>query len=71
MALGQPSTFGHVNSLRLALTTTAHPYLRAASVRAEGGRPAEVERERRGAANLEKFRSIKPRPVTLQPDANR
>jgi SAM-dependent methyltransferase len=69
-ALGQPLTFGHVNSLRLALTTTAHPYLRAVSARAGGQRPGAAERERRGAANLEKFKSIKPRPVTLQPDAN-
>ncbi|HEX7317498.1 MAG TPA: class I SAM-dependent methyltransferase [Pyrinomonadaceae bacterium] len=68
-ALEQPLTFGHLNSLRLALTTTAHPYLRAVSGRADEARPGAAERQSRGTANLEKFRSIKPRPVTL-PDLN-
>lgn len=58
--LGQPLTFGHVNSLRLALTTTAHPYLRAVP-----GPGRAAERPGPGADNLEKFRSVKPRPVTL------
>lgn len=68
-ALGQATTFEHVNRVRLELTTTAHPYLRAVPEGRPGQpgehRPDASEQLRRNKTNWEKFKRIKPQAVTL------
>ncbi len=64
--LEQPTTFEHVNKMRLQLTTTAHPYLRA--VRTTNGSqdfPNEAFKRAREESNLKKLKTIKPKPLNL------
>lgn len=63
--LGQPATFQHVNKVRLQLTTTAHPYLRALP-KLNGNRnsPADVFKRTNAELNLKKLKEIKPKPVS-------
>ena len=59
--LGQPTTFAHVNRMRLQLTTTAHPYLRAVHEKHEINETVKRARE---DFNLQKLKSIKPKPLS-------
>ena len=65
-ALGQPTTFDHVNRIRLELTTTAHPYLRAVpAAKPEEHGPDAAAQLRRKQTNWEKFKRAQPQAVTL------
>lgn len=64
--LEQPTTLEHVNQMRLELTTTAHPHLRAVNDR--NGRqnsPGDVLKRPLEELNLKKLRNIRPKPVTI------
>jgi 2-polyprenyl-3-methyl-5-hydroxy-6-metoxy-1,4-benzoquinol methylase len=70
--LGLDTSFQTVNPVRLQLTTSAFPYLRAVprAAQADGNgaeheRPGETERRTQAESNYRKFKSIKPRTFTL------
>ena len=63
--LGQPATFEHVNNMRLQLTTTAHPHLRAVRDRTGSRNSFDDTRKRPlEELNLKKLRNIRPKPFT-------
>lgn len=63
--LGQPTTFEHVNNMRLLLTTTAHPHLRAVRDRNVSQNSSDnVLKRPLEELNLKKLRNIRPKPVT-------
>lgn len=65
-SLEQPTTFDHVNKLRLQLTTTAHPHLRAVHNRnGHQNSPDQVMKRSLEELSLKKLRSIRPKPVKI------